>query len=263
MKLEFLIIDPQNDFIDPNGALCVANADKDAERLAKCMSRLLPKISDIHCSLDSHHFVDIAHPIWWVDKNGKHPNPFTLITEDDVLSGLYRTFNPKYQQRSFDYVQTLKQNGRYVLCVWPPHCLISKPGGNVFEPISKVFDDWERQFAMVDFVTKGSNPFTEHYSIVQADVPDPNDPSTQLNIDLIQTLEQADIIALSGQALSHCVANTIRDIANNFGDDNIQKMHLLIDTTSPVTGFENLADDFLHEMTGRGMNVVAADDFLR
>jgi nicotinamidase-related amidase len=115
---------------------------------------------------------------------------------------------------------------------------------------------------MVDYVTKGSNFWTEHYSAVQADVPDPQDPGTLLNTDLIQTLENADLIALSGQALSHCVANTIRDIANNFGEDNIKKMILLIDTTSNVPGFEKMGQDFLVEMKGRGMQVEKSTDFL-
>jgi len=73
---------------------------------------------------------------------------------------------------------------------------------------------------MVDYVTKGSNFWTEHYSAVQADVPDTEDPGTMLNTNLIELLEETDVLALSGQALSHCVANTVIDIANNFGEEN-------------------------------------------
>ena len=72
-----------------------------------------------------------------------------------------------------------------------------------------------------------------HYSAVQADVPDPADPTTQLNVGLIKTLENADLVALSGQALSHCVANTIRDIADYFGRESIRKLVLIEDTSSP------------------------------
>jgi nicotinamidase-related amidase len=107
---------------------------------------------------------------------------------------------------------------------------------------------------MVDYVTKGSNLWTEHYSAVQADVPDPSDPSTQLNTGLIQTLEQADVLIMAGEASSHCVANSIRDISRDFGEDMMKKCVLLLDCMSPVPGFEQLADDFFADMTAKGMN---------
>jgi len=124
---------------------------------------------------------------------------------------------------------------------------------------------WERQnFAIVDFVTKGSNIFTEHYSAVKADVPDPQDPTTQINKGLIKTLMECDLVFIAGQALSHCVANTVRDIANEFGDDTyVKKLVLLTDASSSVSGFENLGTDFVKEMTARGMQTATTVDFLR
>jgi hypothetical protein len=41
-------------------------------------------------------------------------------------------------------------------------------------------------------VTKGENPWTEHYSAVQAEVPDDDDPRTQLNRTADRRLDQAD-----------------------------------------------------------------------
>ena len=262
IKVEFLIIDAQNDFCSPKGSLFVTGADKDSVLLAKTISRLKNKIDDIHVTLDTHHFVDIAHPIFWVDSFGKHPNPFTLISAQDVRDGKWRATNPQFQKRALDYVETLELNKRYILCIWPPHCLIGTWGHNVVDPVMKSLSEWETDFSMVDYVTKGSNFWTEHYSAVQADVPDPQDPGTMLNTKLIQTLQEADIIALSGQASSHCVKFTVTDIANNFGEENIKKMTLLVDTTSPVPGFEKQAEDFIKEMTKRGMNISKADDFM-
>jgi nicotinamidase-related amidase len=112
-------------------------------------------------------------------------------------------------------------------------------------------------------VTKGSNLWTEHYSAVQADVPDPEDPDTQLNMRLIETLQEADEIILAGEARSHCLANTVLDIANNFGEENIKKMVLLEDGTSDVPGFENLGEDFVKEMKGRGMRISTTTDYLK
>ena len=71
------------------------------------------------------------------------------------------------------------------------------------------------------------------------------------------------MIAVAGEAGSHCLANTVRDIANNFGDDRlVSKIVLLQDATSPVTGFESFQDDFLREMTARGMQQSTTTDFL-
>ncbi len=263
MQLELLIIDPQIDFCDPQGALFVAGADRDITRLAALVRRLAPKLDDIHVTLDSHHFVDIAHPIFWKDGSGQAPTPFTIITATDVETGRWTTAQPGMHRRALAYVQALEKNGRYPLCIWPPHCLIGSTGHAVVPALFAALQDWEKRFAMVDYVTKGSNPFTEHYSAIQADVPDPADPGTQINTALLQTLMRADLIAVAGEAGSHCLANTVRDIANNFGDDRlVSKIVLLTDATSPVTGFESFQDDFLREMTGRGMKLSTTTDFL-
>ena len=259
-KLELLVIDPQNDFCDAKGSLFVPGADKDSVRLAAMINRLSGRLDDIHVTLDTHHFVDIAHPIFWKDANGKAPDPFTLISASDVKNGVYRTKNPSWNKRALDYVETLAANGRYPLVIWPPHCLIGSWGHNVVNGVSEALLDWEKQFAMIDYVTKGSNPWTEHYSAIMADVVDPSDPTTALNTTLIGTLQNADIVLITGQALSHCVANTVRDIANNFGEDNIKKLILIEDTTSSVPSFENMADDFVKEMTARGMKVAKSDE---
>jgi nicotinamidase-related amidase len=264
MKLELLIIDPQNDFCDPKGSLFVLGADNDSKRLSKLINRLVDKIDDIHVTMDSHHLVDCAHPIFWVDSKGNHPNPFTLITHNDVANGVWKPFNPSWQQRMLDYTKSLENNNRYVLCIWPPHCLIGSWGHNIQSEIYSALINWEsKRFSMVDYVTKGSNLWTEHYSAVQADVPDPTDPTTMLNTNLIQTLNNADIIGITGQALSHCVKFTIEDIANNFGDENIQKMHLIIDTMSSVPGFEKQGEEFVNNIVARGAKIVKSTEFLK
>jgi hypothetical protein len=107
---------------------------------------------------------------------------------------------------------------------------------------------------------KGSNIFTEHYSAVVADVPDDTDPTTMLNTLFLDTVKTADRILLSGEALSHCLANTVTDIANNFGEENVKKFVLLRDTASNVTGCEALGENFLKDMAKRGMRVMATGE---
>jgi nicotinamidase-related amidase len=263
MRLEFLIIDPQNDFSDaPGAALPVPGAGADAERLAGLLDRLGDRIAAIHVTLDTHQLVDISHPIFWRDERGRPPPPFTQITVADLEQGVWRPFKPEHQARALHYVRALRDNGRYTLTVWPPHCLVGAWGHGVMPVVAEALRRWEEAgFARVDYVTKGHNPWTEHYSAVRADVPDPTDPGTQLNTRLIQTLEHADVVALSGQALSHCVASTVRDIADCLGQEGIRKLVLIEDTSSPVPGFEDLAQQFLADLGRRGMKTAKAAEF--
>ena len=266
-NVHLITIDPQNDFCiatgpgGEKGALVVAGADKDMERLGTFISKIKKRIGQIHCTLDSHQLIHIAHPGFWVNSKGLNPNPFTLITEDDVKNGVWRSFNPRWQDRAVKYVETLKKNGRYVLCIWPAHCLIGTWGHSIVPSVAKALYEWEAEFERINFVAKGSNLFTEHYSGLQADVIDDNDPSTAINTALLDALNEADEILITGEALSHCVANTIRDIANQFGDDQVKKFTLLQDTCSNVGGFEKLGQDFVKEMVKKGMAVTNSTDW--
>lgn len=278
-KVHLLIIDPQNDFCDiPMAeqasdplaagrmlapALPVAGAGQDMKRLAAFIDRVGSKLSDIHVTMDSHNPVDIAHPTWWSNGMGESPAPFTVITAKDLDVGLWRPRNPLLQERSRHYLEQLELAQRYALVVWPEHCLIGHWGHNVHAAVAHSLDAWARKkLDVVDYVTKGSNPFTEHYSAVQAEVPDPSDPGTLLNRRLINTLSDADVVIVAGEALSHCVANTVRDIANNFGEDNIKKLVLLTDCCNSVGGFEQLGSDFVAEMQARGMRTARSVDYM-
>ena len=265
MRVELLIIDPQNDFCNPTkGTLYVRGAEDDISRLATMVNRLVTKLDDIHVTLDSHHPIDIAHPIWWKDSNGKHPDPFTIITAAEVENGTWTTSLPSTYKRSLEYVKKLESNKRYPLCIWPPHCLIGSEGHAVMPALFESLKNWENtRFGTIDYVTKGSNIYTEHYSAIQADVPDSSDPSTQVNTDLINTLMGADMILVAGEAGSHCLANTVTDIANQFGnEDYVKKLVLLEDATCPVPGFEFLQTNFIADMTKRGMQISNTVDIL-
>jgi len=263
-KVHLVIIDPQVDFCDPGGALYVPGAERDVQRLAQMVRRVAPKLDDIHVTLDSHRLIDVAHPVFWKDSGGRNPAPFTIITAADVEAGRWTPVLPGLYRRMLEYVRGLEQNGRYPLCIWPPHCLIGSAGHNVVPELGAALQGWEAQrFAMVDYVTKGSNPWTEHYSAVCADMPDPADPGTQINTRFIQTLMEADLVAIAGEAGSHCLANTVRDVADNFGDDAyVKRLVLLEDATSPVPGFEPLQAQFVREMKARGMQITTTSDFL-
>lgn len=262
-RIHLLVIDPQLDFCSPDGALSVPGAAADMDRLAAFVHRMRDRLSDVHVTLDSHRKVDISHPVWFSDANGHHPAPFSRVTPADLRAGTWTTTWPAAWGRTLAYLEALDQGGRYPHVIWPEHCLIGSPGHAVWPALFDALQEWSDRFALVDFVTKGSNPWTEHFSAVRAEVPDPEDPATQLDLRLIRTLEDADVVLLAGEASSHCLANTVRDIATAFSDPAlVKKLVLLQDATSPVPGFEAYEADFLRDMKALGMQLSSTDRFL-
>lgn len=262
-NIEVVWIDPQNSFHDlPDATLGVPGACANAANGIKLIQRMKDKIDDIHVTLDTHQQLAIFHPLYWVDKKGKHPAPFTQITHEAVEKGEWKTFIPTFQPLALDYVTALQQHGRYALVIWPYHCLLGTWGHNVYDKVGATLNEWELTYrARVDYVVKGHNLHTEHYSAVQADVPN-DDPTTQLNTRLIETLQRSRKVWVMGQASSHCVANTGRDIADVFGADSVQQLVFLEDCMSPVPGFEQLAVDFFADMKSRGAEVTTSKQLL-
>jgi nicotinamidase/pyrazinamidase len=263
-NIHLMCIDAQNDFTDPNGSLFVKGGDQNVGRTAKMVERLLPKLSEITTTMDSHRKIDISHPMWFLDEHGKHPAPFTMIGVADLDSGKWRTTQPSARKRTTEYLRALESGKRYPHVIWPEHCLIGDSGHNLHPTLLAAIHQWEeKRYAMHDVVTKGSNPWTEHFSAVQAEVPDPLDPSTQVNRRLVDALETADLVLWTGEALSHCLANTFRDVVKNFSNPElVKKMVLLTDASSSVPGFEKYGDDFVNEMKSLGMQLSTTTDIL-
>jgi nicotinamidase-related amidase len=208
--------------------------------------------------------MDIAHPLWWEDASGNPPPPFTIITRQDVEAGRWQATRPEARARSQAYVAALEAGGRYPLCIWNPHCLMGSVGHTVYAPLFEALCAWEATTRIpVDYIHKGSNIWTEHYSAIQADVPDPDDPTTLPNHALITALREADVVFIAGEAGSHCVANTVRDLVQHLGEDyDLSRLMLLTDTLSPVTGFEALQETFLEEMSERGVRICTTETAL-
>lgn len=294
MKIHLIVVDPQNDFCVADdghgnkGSLVVPGGKEDMLRVAAMIERLGDKLDDIHVTLDSHQGIGIERPGWWKRvPDGTPPAPFTVLgthpdgkrivkcnpdasgpnpTEEE-----YTTYLPSFLHKggptgkgSFGYLQALAAGGKYPHVVWPVHTVVGSWGWSIVPELSQVLTAWEqRVFGRVDYVVKGNNPWTEHFSGVRAEVPDPKDPSTQVNTGLIQTLQEADIIVVAGEALSHCVASTIRGVWENFSDPQyVQKMVLLTDCMSNVPGFEFLGEAFLKEARAKGVQTDTSVSFL-
>jgi len=255
-----LIIDPQVDFHE-GGSLAVAGAKADSKRTAKMIQDHLGEIHQISVTLDSHLKLHIANPFFWKNKDGNHPPPFTPITEKDVNEFTWVPSRPELLQHALEYVRGLEANKRFTLLVWPEHCLIGTPGHNVAEPLNEALQSWSgHNLDIVNYINKGTCPLTEMYSGLKADVELKHDESTQLNRKLVARLLEADRVLICGQALSHCVQFTTRDLVANWPKHRLKDVCLVEDQCSPVSGFEKAAVDFVADMRAAGVTVCKTED---
>ena len=285
LKVHLLIVDPQNDFMGKDdgspltekmtdgtvlsASLPVKGGISDMRRGAALIDRIGRRVDDIHVTLDSHHTMHIAHPDMWVDGNGRAPSPFTMVKADDVKNDIWRPRNPSHRKRVIEYLANLEASGSYLHMIWPPHCRIGTWGHNVESTMEAALTKWERtEMGVVDYITKGSSVWTEHFGGLKAQVWDPVDPSTQLNTNLIKVLQEADIVGFLGEASSHCVRETVLQVADNIGSEHVKKLVLITDCMSPVPqapggpDFPALAAQFLKDMEARGMTLSTSKEFL-
>ena len=275
-NLHLLIIDPQNDFCDlpqeylPSSAgasspvvpaLPVPGAHADMLRVAEIIKRGSAGLSGISVTLDSHHRIDIAHPTFWMDSAKGPVSPFTQITKADVAEGKYAPRDAAALPRVMAYLDALESAGRYNLMVWPTHCEMGSWGHNVHADVRAAYNRWEEStLGTVNKISKGTNSFTEHYSAIQAEVPDANDDSTQMNYKFIDMLSDADQVYITGEAGSHCVKATTEHIVDNWDQAKLDKLVLVTDCMSAVTGFDDQYQGFIHAMRARGVQIAQASD---
>lgn len=249
MKKALVIIDPQNDFIispDFQGALGVPGAYEDMLRIADYIRKENPE--HIVLTLDTHNVFDIAHNSWWVNDQGENPKPFTLITVEDVKNGLWKAAQPEFQEHAEFYVQKLAEQDKYKLLIWPNHCIQGTKGHEVNPELEQALKEWEvKNTKSVEYVYKGMNHKTEHYSALKAEVVLDKEEDTQLRKDIIANLSDYDQILITGEASSHCVGGTTLDLLENISKEKRSSVIILKNCMSPVQGFEAGAESFFEK----------------
>ena len=256
MKTLLLIVDMQNDFCRPEGALYVKGAEKDVARLAKFIKDQSDRIDHIIMTQDNHHVIDISHPGFWEDNDGNPPAPFTGISSDDVQKGIWR---PRYEkEKAALYIRELEKQGEFAHVIWPEHCIIGSSGAAIVNEIMEPVIAWARKGNYFEVVIKGTNPLTEHFGALRANIPIENSLETQLNTVLINKLQHFNTILLAGEARSHCVANTVKQMLEI--DGIAGKLVILSDCMSDVTGFETLAIPVFEKAKAEGAAFISSTD---
>jgi nicotinamidase/pyrazinamidase len=277
-NLQLLIIDPQNDFCDlpesyrpelasgarAEPALAVPGAHRDMLQVAQLIEGGGLGLTGITLTLDSHQHLDIAHPTFWKTGEGEPVSPFTRITAEDVRRERFVPRLEGTRTRVIGYLEQLEAQGRFQHMVWPVHCEVGSWGHNVHPALRSAYNAWEeRTLRSVLKVTKGENPWTEHYSAIQAEVPDAMDPGTQFNRQLVDGLRQADRLFITGEAGSHCVKATTEHLVAALGPDEVKRLALVTDCMSSVAGFEAVYAQFLEDMRACGVSLMRAADVER
>jgi len=285
-KLALIAIDVQNTFCIPGFELFVGGrsgqgAVDDNRRLCEFIYRNLGSITHITATLDTHSAMQIFHAIFLVDQQGRHPDPLTLVSYDDLLKGQWR-FNPALapslgitpehgQQHLLHYAQELKERGKYDLTIWPYHVMLGSIGHALVPAVEEaIFFHTLARASQADFEIKGSNPLTEHYSAIGPEVLDGphGEPIAKRSAKFIHTLQACDAVLIAGQAKSHCVAWTIADLLTDIrtiDERLVQKVYLLEDCTSPVVvpgivDYTGQADAAFQRFAAAGMHIVRSTD---
>jgi len=251
MKNVLLIIDMQFDFCNPQGALYVPGAEKDIENTIAFIENT--ELDSIIFSQDNHHVIDISHPSFWENSEHKYPEPFTIIKYNDLENGLWR---PKYHQKhASEYLKQLDEQGEFPHIIWPEHCIWGSFGASVDEKLMVAVNKWARQGKYFSIISKGVNPLTEHFGVLRANIPIAGDVSTQINKDLLHAVNEAENLYIAGEAKSHCVANTLKQLLE---EDVHCTISMLENCMSNVPGFETLADPIYKNAIERGVKFINA-----
>ena len=95
LRICLVAVDVQNTFCVPGFELFVGGrsgtgAVDDNRRLCAFLYRNLASITRVIPTMDTHHAMQIFHPVYLVNERGEHPEPFTLVSVEDVERGVWR-----------------------------------------------------------------------------------------------------------------------------------------------------------------------------
>jgi nicotinamidase-related amidase len=253
-RICLVAVDVQNTFCIPGFELFVGGrsgtgAVDDNRRLCEFIYRNLDTITQIVSTLDTHQAMQVFHAVWLVDDEGRRPEPYTLISADDVATGRWQVdpavaealgLDVDYARRHLaHYTRALAEGGKYRLTVWPYHAMLGGIGHALVSAVEEaIFFHTIARRSHPDFQPKGRSPLTEHYSALGPEVTRGADGELlgEWNSALVERLLTFDAVVIAGQAKSHCVAWTIDDLlASPFRERGLaEKVYLLEDCTSPI-----------------------------
>lgn len=267
-------IDCQVGFCTPGASLFVPGAVEDTKRTIDWLYRHLDKITGMCFSLDTHRAFQIFHPAFWIDAKGNHPAPLTPIFHEEVRAGKWTPI--AHPRECLEYTKKLEQSGKYVLTIWPYHTLLGGLSHALVPALMEcaLFHSLVRK-SQTHFETKGTHAMTENYSVLSPEVKElAGNAVGTFNAPFFHLLASYDRVYVFGQAKSHCVLSTLKDIEEHIRKTDpslVDKIYILEDCMSPVPApplsplppsldFPRLADEAIAHFKAAGMHVVTTND---
>lgn len=289
LKICLLLIDVQNTFCIPDFELFVAGrsgvaAVRDNQRLCQFIYRNLDCITQISCTMDTHQSIQIFHPIFFINQSGEHPEPYTIISSDDVDNGYWKInpealeslgLTPPYGESFLrSYSRALEKKGKYNLTIWPYHAMLGGIGHAIVPAVEEaIFFHSIARLASTTFHIKGDTPLTENYSAIKPEVMYDHSGKqiAQEDRSIVNKLVDFDAVFIAGQAKSHCVAWSIEDLYKKISTIDVKlasKIYILQDCMSPVVVSEVIdytdeADRTFEKFAERGMNLIDSTQSIR
>uniref|UniRef100_A0A6C0BCJ9 Isochorismatase-like domain-containing protein n=1 Tax=viral metagenome TaxID=1070528 RepID=A0A6C0BCJ9_9ZZZZ len=261
-KKVLFIIDPQNDFHD-DGSLAVPGANEDSIRIGELIEKKGEIFDEIVVTLDTHPVHHIGHSHYWTNSNGESPSEFTTITEEDIRKRIWYPVDQLKYDYAIQYAHSLEKEGKFKICIWPYHCLCGTHGHCVFPYLNEKLFNWSKKYKKdVHYFMKGQNPDTEMYSVFRGEVEIKQDPRTHFNMGLVNLLASKKLeVLVCGQALSHCVNYSVTDLlcSHTFPAN---RLTLLVDGSSPVTGYKENGEKFIKKIVLNGVKLGKTTDYL-
>jgi nicotinamidase-related amidase len=282
IRIILAAVDIQNTFCLPEFELFVqgrsgVGAVEDNRRLCEFIYRNIPSITKVAATLDTHFAMQIFHPILLIDDEGDHPEPYTLISYEDVKEGRWKfnpeaakmlNLDPEFGQKHLEhYTNQLKDRQKFDLTIWPYHAMLGGIGHALVSSVEEaIFFHTIARYSQPDFEVKGKNPLTEHYSAVGPEVQEDHEGNKidEKDDKLVRMVEEYDALIIAGQAKSHCVAWTVSDLLEGLKSRDsslVGKVYLLEDCSSPVVipgviDYTDAAEAEYRRFEQAGMNLV-------
>jgi len=253
-KICLFLVDMQNDFCLLDGALPVPGALDDARRVIDLIYSQGDKVTTIAPTMDTHKPMQIFFSPWWANARGENPEPFTIITEEDIRQGVWRAVI--MSRWSHWYISELKRTGKNDLMIWPYHCMDGSEGADLLSPVYEaIMYHSAARYTQPHVLHKGMIAQTEHYSPLRPEVDVDGVIGGGVNTDFLNVLQSHDVILVAGEAKSHCVLAAMETLVEYFGanePDVLSRIYFLTDCTSsvvhPAVDFEAIANKRLAEM---------------
>ncbi len=165
------------------------------------------------------------------------------------------------------YLTLLKAQAKKDLMIWPHHTMEGTHGHMLTPALSEAIA-WHSAARQVQpvYLSKGRTMHTEFYGIFGAEVPDPDDLESGLNTTLLDEVMPHDRVFIAGEAKSHCVLESLRQIVAHYRGrpDMLGLVHILRDcmgsVADPVIDFDALTEEAFAEMRQEGVQFVTSGE---